>query len=74
MIKILEKLYEEGYKIGPHKIKLAVTMVDILGVHYKLGMLSIPKARTQAYEEYKNPKSFKQVKTFLSSVSFFRCF
>ena len=28
----------------------------------------------RGYEAYKTPKSFKQVKTFLSSVSFFRCF
>ena len=74
VIQVLERLHKEGYKIAAHKIRLATTTVEILGVQYDLGRLSIPEARMKAYEAYKTPKSFKQVKTFLSSVSFFRCF
>ena len=74
VIQILRKLHNEGYKIGPQKIKLATTSLEILGVQYDLGKLSIPRARMLGYEKYKNPKSYKQVQTFLSSVSFFRCF
>ena len=48
--------------------------MEILGVQYSLGKLSIPKARVQGYMDYKTPSSFKQVKQFLGSVSFYRYF
>lgn len=61
-----------GFKLNPRKLKLARTSLELLGIHYHLGSLSIPRARVSSYIATPPPKSHKQLKAFLSSVSFYR--
>ena len=72
VIKVIQKLNEAGYKINPKKLKLARTSLEILGIQYHMGTLSLPLARVRSYIRTPAPRSHKQLKAFLSSVSFYR--
>ena len=74
VMKIIERLNEEGLKLSPKKLSIAQTSVEILGIQYSMGSLSIPESRVQRFLDYKIPRSFKDVKRFLGAVSFYRYF
>ena len=47
--------------------------MEVLGTTYTIGgTLSIPKSRVSSYIKWNVPQNYKAVKTFLSSVSFYR--
>ena len=72
VIKVIQRLHEEGFKISHKKVILARQTIEILGITYSLGTLSIPQARMQGYLDWQTPNSYRQIKSFLSSISYFR--
>ena len=70
--KVLKSLNNAKLKIQPAKIKIHQNTMNILGLTYSKGKFSIPEARSQAIRDIPVPKTLKQVRSFLMTVSYFR--
>ena len=70
----LRRFIEYNIKVNVAKLRLASQEVDILGMTWNRGRLSIPKAKVHGYMNMKNPKSLKEAQLLLNSLAYYRRF
>ena len=70
---LFAKLRTCGYKLNAAKIQLAPPVITILGMNFNGTYLSVPPARFKAWRNMKI-NTAKQVKSLVSSLSYFRSF
>ena len=69
---VLKALIEAKLKIKPLKVELCKTQMEILGYQWKLGKFNIPDAKVSAICNLKKPETQTQLKSYLSTLSFYR--
>ena len=70
--EVLIALNKAKLKIKPLKIELCKTQMEILGYQWKLGKFSLPEAKVSAINNLKRPDTQTQLKSYLSTLSFYR--
>ena len=70
----LQRFTEYNIKVNVAKLKLASEEVDILGMTWNRGRLSIPKAKVMGYMNMKNPKSLREAQLLINSLAYYRRF
>ena len=70
----LQRFIEFNIKVNVSKLKLASQQVDILGMTWNRGRLSIPQAKVQGYLNMKHPKSLKEAQLLINSLAYYRRF
>ena len=72
--EVLERFIEYNIKVNMSKLKLATQEVDILGMTWKKGFLSIPDAKVQGYLNLAEPKNLKEAQFLINSLAYYRRF
>lgn len=74
--KALQIMKANNIKLLPHKTSLLPESIKFLGIHWsRSGVLSIPKAKIQAFSTWPTPlNTKKKIQSFCSAVQFFRKF
>jgi O-acetyl-ADP-ribose deacetylase (regulator of RNase III) len=73
LLKILfERLRQRGLKLSPEKTKLAYTQLVVLGHKISKYGISVSDKIIESIQNYKTPKTKKQLKSFMGVASFVR--
>ena len=70
--KVIQKLKEDGWTINISKVQLARTTIMTLGYEVALNRISVPKLKLQGFICWPRPKSNKELRTFICSISYYR--
>ena len=71
---VCDRLIQAKLKANHTKLSILSPHTEFLGFVYKHNEVTIPKLRLQAYIDYPLPKTSKQAKTLLASLSYYRKF
>ena len=71
---VLQRLEEHGLVLNVEKCQWGVTELDYLGHHVTASGISPIKDRVTAIEKFPQPKTVKQLQTYLGMVNFYRRF
>jgi hypothetical protein len=72
--KVLQRIIMGKIKIRPQKINLARDHIEFLGMVWTKGKLSIPKAKTLAFQNLPSPDTPKKAKSIICALSYYRKF
>ena len=72
--KALKRITNGKIKIRPQKINLAKEEIDFLGMVWTKGKLSIPRAKTLAFQNLPSPNTPKKAKSVICALSYYRKF
>ena len=72
--KVLKRLTAANLKVSPKKLQIVRQTIEILGLTYDRGRFKIPIAKAQAIQDIPTPKTSKQLKSFIMTISFYRRF
>ena len=72
--EVLGRFIKYNIKVNMSKLKLASQEVDILGMTWKKGFLSIPEAKIQGYLNLAEPKNLKEAQFLINSLAYYRRF
>ena len=72
--KVLKRITDGKIKIRPQKINLAKEEIDFLGMVWTKGKLSIPRAKTLAFQNLPSPNTPKKAKSVICALSYYRKF
>ena len=72
--KVLQRIILGKIKIRPQKINLAKKEIDFLGMVWTQGKLSIPQAKTLAFQNLPSPNTPKKAKSVICAFSYYRKF
>ena len=72
--EVLSRFIEFNIKVNISKLKLAAQEVDILGMTWKKGFLSIPKAKVMGYLNLAKPTNLKEAQFLINSLAYYRRF
>ena len=72
--KVLQRIKLGKIKIRPQKINLAKKEIDFLGMVWTEGKLSIPQAKTLAFQNLPSPNTPKKAKSVICALAYYRKF
>ena len=72
--KVLEALGSRGLTVKEGKCAFGMKYVEYLGHIGGCGIQAVPEYRSKALSEFEQPKTRKQLRSFLSAMSYFRKF
>ena len=71
---LLRKLKKANLKVSPQKTLFATKHVNVLGVAWRPGKISLEQTRLRALEEIPTPKTPRQIRGLLATLSYWRNF
>ncbi len=71
---LLMKLQKASLKISPHKTTIASKTLQVLGLIWSPGVISIAQAKMTALKELPNPRTKRQALSMLCSLAYYRAF
>ena len=71
---LLGKLKKANLKVSPQKTLFATKHVNVLGVAWRPGKISLEQTRLRALEEIPTPKTPRQIRGLLATLSYWRNF
>ena len=72
--QVLERLAEHGLVLNAEKCQLGLEQLDYLGHHVTATGITPIISRVQSIEKYPQPKTVKQLQTYLGMINFYRRF
>ena len=72
--KVIKRFQDHNVKLNIAKLEIAPPTLDFLGLTWSRNKLSIPKSKITAYTNLKEPKSIKEARFLVNSLSFYRRF
>src|SRR5204862_4750538 len=72
--KVLDKVRKAGFHISLEKSKFHVQEVEFLGHTIKVGGIAISKDKVEAILNWLEPKTLKEVQSFLGFANYYRKF
>ena len=71
---VLNTLCSRGFTVKPGKCVWAARSVEYLGYQVGEGLLSVPEAHLNSIQTLSQPKTVKQLRSFLGTVGYYRRF
>ena len=72
--EVIKRFQNHNVKLNIAKLEIAPQQLDFLGLTWSRNKLSIPKSKITAYTNLKEPKSIKEARFLVNSLSFYRRF
>ena len=72
--EVIVRFHTHNVKLNIAKLEIAPPTLDFLGLTWSKNKLSIPKSKITAYLNLKKPKSIKEARFLINSLSFYRRF
>ena len=72
--QVIKRFQDHNVKLNIAKLEIAPETLDFLGLTWSRNKLSIPKSKITAYTNLKQPKSIKEARFLVNSLSFYRRF
>ena len=72
--EVIQRFQDHNVKLNITKLEIAPQQLDFLGLTWSRNKLSIPKSKITAYTNLKEPKSIKEARFLVNSLSFYRRF
>ena len=72
--KVLDEIRKVGFHISLEKSKFYIQEVEFLGHTIKIGGIAISKDKVEAILNWLEPKTLKEVQSFLGFVNYYRKF
>ena len=72
--EVLRRLRKAGLKLRPPKLVIATPSVEILGLCWNPGKISIPESKLSAFLNLPSPRTPRQLKSMICTLSFYRTF
>ena len=72
--EVIKRFHQHNVKLNIAKLEIAPPTLDFLGLTWSKDKLSIPKSKITAYLNLKQPKTVKEARFLINSLSFYRRF
>ena len=72
--EVIQRFQAHNVKLNIAKLEISPPQLDFLGLTWSRDKLSIPKSKITAYTNLKQPKSIKEARFLVNSLSFYRRF
>ena len=72
--EVIQRFQAHNVKLNIAKLEISPPNLDFLGLTWSKDKLSIPKSKITAYTNLKKPKSIKEARFLVNSLSFYRRF
>ena len=72
--KVLSRIHAANLRIRPPKMVIATESVEFLGIQWQINKINIPEAKLSAFKNFPSPKTPKQLKSIICTLSFYRTF